>query len=317
MIKLSLMPINLNIYQYIYCKYIYYNPNIVYNLIKIYRVMVILMFIITFSYNNPIKIIELLTIFEENYFNEWLNNISFFYLDSLKDSNGFFKIYPLYNPYGEGPSIANPWGQGSGGGFSGQGPEGGGNIQFLGEHVNTRRRTDDSTKVENQQPIIYEDRFVLSKDANLQHEGPKFCYKEKMIDRNKYNEIHPEKYHRIIPLKFGGDRLRVYDDHAVRYTYKCGLYNEKNETCEITYPDQTKLTIYYKPTVLKHIEYHKHQIYLSNRISPMKEYSEYYRNHFESFRQQHVERAAYPDLHPIPDRQDMLKISSIFNTETK
>lgn len=147
------------------------------------------------------------------------------------------KINPWDNPFGEGSSRQ---GNSGSGGPSGQGPEGGGNYLAFGQSENTRRDKDDLSSGNNE-PRVKENmpEFRLSRNTKIYHKGPTFNWFEKLIDRNKYKRVQPEKYHQVNPELLYGHTLIIYDESCIRYTYVCDASNAKFYHCRVTYPDGT------------------------------------------------------------------------------
>ena len=112
--------------QYIFFKEMYYNPNIVYKLLFLYRRVLVLLFIFCFIKNNLIFLENFLDVFLYYYVQEL--NESFVHMDSL-DNN---------NPYGEGSSNNVP---------EGTGPPGNNStgLESAAENENTKKRKRKST----------------------------------------------------------------------------------------------------------------------------------------------------------------------------
>ena len=343
------------LYLYIIYEYFKFNPNLANQLTLIYRLAISIALSYVLITNNPIIVINYIDTFEATYFNllegdntsicdTSLHDVGqvelvtcsldnpetyevYYYTNYDNDNDndndisyhdiGLIQINPWNNPLGEGSSRQGNLGSGSGG-PSGQGPEGGGNSLALGGNESTRKDKDDLSS-ENNEPKVKEDmpEFRLSRNRRVYHNGPKFCWFEKLIDRNKYRRINPERFHQVTPQLMFGDTLRVYEDSGLIYTYTCQAYKKEFYHCRVTYPDGTKLTIVDKPTVLKHIEFHKKQVYYGYSMEPVYPYIEKYKNYFDVFRKEKIQRIFYPDLYPSPeDRRDMLKIPNILNSDS-
>ena len=255
------------LYFYLYYhEYIKCNSDLSNQLTFICRLVISIFLLYELITDNPIIVINFIDTFEPTYFNLLEGDIISICDTSLED--GLIKINPWDNPFGEGSSRQ---GNSGSGGPSGQGPEGGGNYLAFGQSENTRRDIDDSTSGNNVPEINQNMPEVNLPENRLNHHGPRFYFVEECND-GTYRSIEPERYHTLnlsrSSYQFSPNhKLRNYNDGGgVQYLYNCIASDEGLHKCYVFYPDGTVQKIEDKPTILKHIAFHKnHQVTTSYR----------------------------------------------------
>jgi CMP-2-keto-3-deoxyoctulosonic acid synthetase len=70
----------------------------------------------------------------------------------------------------------------------------------------------------------------------------------------------------------------------------CSDFYEECRYCVVTYPDGTRAYIFDKPTLMKHIEFHKRHVAMNYQADPPFIYEKYYKEHFDEFRQEKIRR---------------------------
>lgn len=236
-----------NYFRYFYYIEIYLNPNLVFKLFNLYRLIISILFTYIVISNNLNYIYELLDIYINNYLQELSpTDCILLKMNSLGEPN----------PFGEGSSNNVPPGNGPSGNNSG---------------IESAIEDEDSKKKR------------INRLANRRRglEGPEFSY----YDRNTRNYIYPEAYHPSKPEYLLNKTMRIYDHGGIRYTYLCMDPSEDKYSCWIKNPDGTCTVISDKETVMNHINYHRNLINQGNKSEPPFCYETYYREHFEVFKQ--------------------------------
>lgn len=299
--------------KYIYYKDIYLNHIFIYKLLFFYRIIISLIALCYFINQNPVIILQLINIFEIYYFNELIDDIYnkkwnylFIYHKNINNlSNLNINPWNISNSY-IGSTFTN---YSSGFSTSSREPGGGDSvgIESTIENENSRKRKN-NTSIATIEPKIKDNpvEFKYVKKRKLFHDGPDFCLKRKIPDRNKWKWFYPECGHVVKPEIMASKTMRVYNDDGIRYTYLCHHYSMRDRFCKITYPDGTTLIMNKKSRIWDHILFHRKHIYFGNCMEPYYNYSAKYVEHFNQYRKKKLY------TQPI-DRSDMLKISNILN----
>lgn len=255
------MSLKLNRYSLIFLTKIYlelkYNSKFFTKLYSIYRIILIVLSVYSFIYNNPTFILELLDNINNNYLNQ-LHEDSFI---NIKDNK--FK-----HSSGSG-------GQGSSGhnGPPGPNPNPSSGNEPMYEVENSRQRGEKGKRERTEvtypsrsgEPIVLVQ--SLYEPAIGEYE-PKRRYKGPLTGISRYMQYYydPIKKCRIWPemTHFNpgwriGDKnpIRVYRYRNIIYTHDLSSSDPSKHFCLVEYPDGTTCTIYDIATMAAHIAFHK------------------------------------------------------------
>jgi hypothetical protein len=109
-------------------------------------------------------------------------------------------------------------------------------------------------------------------------------------DKDKHRWVYPETFHEANPTVLASKTMRIYEEGGIRWTYMCSDFYEECRYCVVTYPDGTRAYIFDKPTLMKHIEFHKRHVAMNYQADPPFIYEKYYKEHFDEFRQEKIRR---------------------------
>jgi len=248
-----------------YYRNIHLNPNYWYKLLYLYRFMLGFLVVCSAIKDNPMYIYGLLYELNINYFND-------LFFNSIHD-----KMVPLGSGNnGEGSSTNVPMGTNSNGPSDPSGPSGPGGNNPLGVEC--------GIESENSRDRGYE--FKMQSRHKPDAHTPAFRY----YDNDNCRWVYPETFHEVDPIVLASKTMRVYDEDGIRWTYMCSDFYEECRYCVVTYPDGTKAYIFDKPTVMKHIEFHKRQVAMNYQVNPPFYYIDYYVEHFDVFREEKIIR---------------------------
>lgn len=252
-----------------YYRNIHLNPSYWYKLLYLYRLMLGFLIICAIIKNNPMYIYGLLYELNINYFND-------LFFDLVHEN---MVPWGQGNPFGEGSSINVPMGANTNWPSGPSGPSG-----PLGPGGNNPLGVESAIENENSRNRDYE--FKMKYRRKPDAHTPAYRY----YDNDKRRWVYPECYHLVDPTVMASKTMRIYEEGGIRWTYMCSDYYEENRYCCVTYPDGTRAYIFDKPTVMKHIEYHKRQIAMNYQADPPFSYGHYYKEHFEEFRKEKIRK---------------------------
>lgn len=247
---------NLTFISKIYLE-LYLNPNLGARLYSIYRIILIVLSIYNFIFNNPTFMLELLDNINNNYLNQ-LHDDSFI---NIKDNK--FK-----HSSGSG-------GQGSSGdnGPPGPNPNPSSGNEPMYEVENSRRRGEKGKRETTE--ITYHSRsgepIVLVKSSYVPAIGefePKKPYSGQLTgivhnmqfyyDFKKKCRVTPEMLHFNPGCRLAGKNpIHVYEYSNIRYTHDLSSPDRSKHFCLVEYSDGTTCTIYDIATMAAHIEFYK------------------------------------------------------------
>ena len=236
---------------------LYLNPNLGARLYSIYRIILIVLSIYNFIYNNPTFMLELLDNINNNYLNQ-LHDDSFI---NIKDNK--FK-----HSSGSG-------GQGSSGdnGPSGPNPNPSSGNEPMYEVDNSRRQGEkgkrETTKItynsRSGEPIVLVKSSYVPAIGEFEPKKP-YCGQLTGIVHNMQYYYDSEKKCRVTPemMHFNpgwriADKnpIHVYRYSNITYTHDLSSQDRSKHFCLVEYPDGTTCTIYDIATMAAHIEFHK------------------------------------------------------------
>ena len=201
----------------------------------IYRIIIIVLFIYTFIYNNPSLLLELLDNLNYNYLNQ-------LYDDSFIKINGD-KFRYTWNEFNQ-RSIG--YNNGSGGPNHNPNP-------FLYEVENTRKRLEEENKQSGEPSHKQYKPRELEKERLSENPSKvsRLCYYSSVEKRL----VYPEDLHPGIPIMLNHERFRVYIDNGISYTYNYRSLDPSQHYCMITYLDGSKCYLNDASNIAAHIEY--------------------------------------------------------------
>lgn len=254
-----------------YYRNIHLNPNYWYKLLYLYRFMLGFLIVCSTIRDNPMYIYGLLYELNINYFND-------LFFDSIHEN-----MVPWgWGNNGEGSSRNVPMGTNPNGpsgpiGPSGpSGPSGPGGNNPLG--------VESGIENENSKNRDYE--FKMKYRRKPDAHTPAYRY----YDKDKHRWVYPETFHEANPTVLASKTMRIYEEGGIRWTYMCSDFYEECRYCVVTYPDGTRAYIFDKPTLMKHIEFHKRHVAMNYQADPPFIYEKYYKEHFDEFRQEKIRR---------------------------
>jgi hypothetical protein len=226
--------------------------------------------------------INFFQIFISNYFNEFdfLSKDSFISDNFLKEIilpknvliNGMTLDAFFTGGSMKGIQFGLPGGSGGPGGPSGI------NTEYLaGQNSDESRKNFEKFKL-----ILY------SRDEA--YADPNFGYVQNLTD-GRIIHIYPEVFHTIkADYTSHAYDIRIYKEHGITYSYVT-IWDGKPNYCRVTYPDDTYAHIYDKPTVMKHILFHRKNSYLNSNMGNPVDFSQKYVDQFEPFKLEKAKRA--------------------------
>lgn len=236
---------------------LYLNPKLGEKFYSIYRIILIVLSIYSFIYNNPTLMLELLDNINNNYLNQ-LHEDSFI---NIKDNK--FK-----NSSGSG-------GQGSSGdnGPSGPNPNPSSGNEPMYEVENSRQREEKGKRetaeytyhTRSGEPVVL---VSSSYEPAIGEHEPTKPYKGPLtgIVHNMQYYYDPVKKCRVTPelMHFnpgwriaGKNPIHVYRYRNITYTHDLSSPDRSKHFCFVEYPDGTTCTIYDIATMAAHIAFHK------------------------------------------------------------
>ena len=138
------------------------------------------------------------------------------------------------------------------------------------------------TEAESNRRIFEEIESKFVRKTRLVPDGPVFYF-----EKAPRSIIYPEMYHHHQEDKItqNYNKLRIYTEKCMTYSY-CTSTNISDRYCIIVYPDGTSVKTNDAQVVYNHLHYHQKHLYL-HKDSPMN-YVEYYKQHFESIKNESI-----------------------------
>lgn len=236
---------------------LYLNPKLGERLYSIYRIILIVLSVYSFTHNNPNFILELLDNINYNYLNQ-LHEDSFI---NIKDNK--FKHSNASGGQGSsgdnGPPGPNP------NPSSGKEPMYEVENSRQREEKGKRRREESTYNLTTGEPVVL---VSSSYEPAIGEHQPKRRYKGPLTgivhnmqyyyDHTLKCRITPELTHFNPGWRIAGkDPIHIYKYRNIKYTHDLSSSDRSEHFCRVEYPDGTTCTIYDIATMAAHIAYHK------------------------------------------------------------
>lgn len=238
---------------------LYLNPKLGERLYSIYRIILLVLSVYSFIYNNPTLMLELLDNINNNYLNQ-LHEDSFINIkdNKFKHSSGGGGQGSSGN---NGPPGPNPNPDPS----SGKGPMHEVENTRQGEEKGKRRRIESSYQLTTGETVQL---VQSSYEPAIGEHQPKKLYKGPLTgivhnmqwyyDTVKKCRVTPELMHSNPFWRIPGkEPIHIYKYRNIKYTHDLSSSDRSKHFCFVEYSDGTTCTIYDIATMANHIAYHK------------------------------------------------------------